>query len=1024
VAAACHAYPLTVTAVSAGRRDGVGAPDDDGRVPRSVAPLVGRASELAELLATLDAAHGAPGATGAPGAPAANGRPAGAYRAAGQRAAVAIVGGDAGVGKTRLLSELVDAAKQRNALVLIGHCVDLGDPPPPYLPFSEAFARLAADHPDLVADLLSAQPAIARLLPGRGSLSPDDRLDRGELFESVLGAFAHLAARTPVLVIVEDLHWADQASRDLLGFLFTRVSTERVAIVASYRSDDLHRRHPLRQTMAQWARIPSVTRIQVDPLPPADVRSLVRAIHREPIAETDVASIISRADGNAFFAEELVAAAEQCADAEHLPWQLADLLLVRLDRLSPDARALVRVAAVAGRRVSHSTLADVADMPVDRLDDALRDAIDAYVLQLTPSGRGYTFRHALLAEAVYDDLLPGERVRLHAAYATVLAARSDRSAAELARHARASHDLPTAYTASVRAGDEAMSVAAPQGALRHYEAALELRGQLSDQPDTSVDLVLSLVDAALAAGHASRGRRLASQSLAELPADAPDPVRAQLLYAVARAAVDSESEGESMDAAADALRLTPSEPSMFRVRVAALYSRINLIRGREVEAERWAREAIDAAEALGTPAAAAEARTTLAMLKRRVIEPAEVTTQLREIVEQARATGELAAEIRSRYNLGSLFAEQGQLAEAEHAFETAWRRAEAVGRPWSLFALDARAMVGVLRYQRGDWDGALEALDAADEAPPELATGRLASAGLIVRVGRGEADAVDGEAMRDLWPMESLIANGCILAMLEAHAQHARADEALDLVDEAIALLGDVWQEEWFLGRIRISALGVMACSAAAHDTPDSVRSALVERAAALVADGRTAEQKGLPTGRQLGVEAVAWSARLEAEWAYLRWVAGIDPPEEKEHVAAWTESIDAFAYGNLTEVVRGRVRLAQVLRAAGRTAEAAAEADLARPAARVMGAKTLLAELRALGTAPVGSRHGPAGLPALTEREREVLDLLVEARTNRQIASRLYISEKTVSVHVSNILAKLGVRSRAEAAALARARH
>jgi DNA-binding CsgD family transcriptional regulator len=968
-------------------------------VPRSVAPLVGRAEELAELLATVDAAH----------------------RSERPTAAVAIVGGDAGVGKTRLLSELVTAANERNTLVLIGHCVDLGDTPPPYLPFSEAFARLAADHPDLVADVLSAQPALARLLPGRGSLSPDDRLDRGELFESVLGAFAFLAARTPLLVIVEDVHWADQASRDLLGFLFTRVGTERLAIVASYRSDDLHRRHPLRQTMAQWARIPSVTRIQLDPLAPPDVRSLVRAIHPEPLAESDLASIINRADGNAFFAEELVAAAEQCADTAHLPWQLADLLLVRLDRLSADARALVRVAAVAGRRVSHSMLSEVADMPGDRLDDALRDAIDAHVLQLTPSGRGYTFRHALLAEAVYDDLLPGERVRLHAAYATVLSARSDRSAAELARHARASHDLPTAYSASVRAGDEAMSVAAPQEALRHYEAALELRGQLPDQDANSVDLVVSLVDAALAAGHAARGRRLASQSLAELPSDAPDAVRAQLLYAVARAAVDSESEGESMDAAADALRLTAPEPSMFRVRAAALYSRINLIRGREVDAERWAGEAIDAADALGKPAAAAEARTTLAMLRRRVSEPTEVTAQLREIVEQTRANGEVAAEIRGRYNLGSLFAEQGQLAEAEHAYETTWRRAQQLGRPWSLFALDARAMVGILRYQRGDWDGALEALDTADESPPDLAAGRLASAGLIVRVGRGEADASDGDALRELWPMESLIANGCILAMLEAHAQHRRADAALDLIDEAVALLGDVWQEEWFLGRIRISALGVMACAAAAHDAPGPVRSALVERAAALVADGRTAEQKGLPIGRQLGVEAVAWSARLEAEWAYLRWVAGIDAPDEKEHIAAWTEAIDAFGYGNVTEVARGRVRLAQVLRAAGRTAEAAAEADLARPAARAMRATALLADLRALGTTPAASRQGPSGLGSLTEREREVLDLLVDARTNRQIAARLYISEKTVSVHVSNILAKLGVRSRAEAAALAR---
>ena len=137
--------------------------------------------------------------------------------------------------------------------------------------------------------------------------------------------------------------------------------------------------------------------------------------------------------------------------------------------------------------------------------------------------------------------------------------------------------------------------------------------------------------------------------------------------------------------------------------------------------------------------------------------------------------------------------------------------------------------------------------------------------------------------------------------------------------------------------------------------------------------------------------------------------------------MAAWTRAIDAFSYGNTTEMTRGRVRLAELLRAAGRGAEAAEQADLARAAARVMRAQPLLDEIRALGTTPAPAKAGPTGFGALTEREREVLDLLVDARTNRQIASRLYISEKTVSVHVSNILAKLGVRSRAEAAALAR---
>ena len=981
-------------------RDGVCCYDDDVVVTRPVAPLVGRAGELAQLLTLLD-------------------------RAENETASVAIVGGDAGVGKTRLLAELIGAAGGRETLVLIGHCVDLGDAPPPYLPFSEAFARLAADDSAPADSIVREFPAIARLLPGRSSRTEGDRVDRGELFEAVLGALSFLASSTPVLLVVEDAHWADQATRDLLGFLFARIGSERLGIVVSYRSDDLHRRHPLRPTLAQWARLPVVTRIGLEPLAAEDVRALVRSVQTGPLAEPDLADIVSRAEGNAFFAEELLAAAEQM-DSHQLPWHLADLLLVRLDRLSDDAREVVRAAAVAGRTVPHGMLADVLGMPGARLDAALREAIDEHVLHLTRTGGGYAFRHALLAEAVYDDLLPGERVRLHGAYATVLAQHPERSRAELARHALASQDLETAYQASVQAGDEAMSVAAPQEALQHYETALGLRAQLPEvAADNAIALIVAIVDAALAGGHAARGRRLASQGLAELPSDACDDDRAQLLYAVARAAVDSEGEGESMDAAGEALRIIPPDPSLFRVRLAALFSRINLIRGRDVDAERWAREAIAQADEISRPAAAAEARTTLAMLQRRASDPDEVAAFLGEVAEQARADGEAAAEIRSRYNLGSLYLEVGRLAESEKSYTDAWHRAQALGRPWSLFGADARARVVELRYMRGEWDEAIRMATTAGESPPGVAAARIAGAALLVRSGRGEQGVLAAaDALEDWWPRESLVANSCLVAKLDFYSQVGAVDEFSRMLDRAVDLLGTAWQDEWFLGRVRMSALGLAVAARAARDRPAAERAALVTRAEQWLSDGRTSAEKGVPIGRRPGVEAEAWTARLEAQWAHLRWIADIEPPTEEEHIAAWRASVEAFGYGNEPEVARSRAYYAAVLRAAGRTSEAAEVADLARTVARRMGAAPLLDDIRALGGGGGAPRPvaAAAGIGSLTEREREVLELLVDARTNRQIATRLYISEKTVSVHVSNILAKLGVRSRAEAAAVARA--
>ena len=981
------------------RGDGVGGPDDDVQVPRTVAALVGRSSELADLIGVLDSAADA-------------------------KAAVAVLGGDAGVGKTRLLTETVAEATARDMTVLLGHCVDLGDTPPPYLAISEAFVRLSAADPEQTEELLRNHPQVAGLLPGRGARGAEDRLDRGELFEAVLGALSELANERPVLLVIEDAHWADQATRDLLGFLFTRVGTERLAIIVSYRSDDLHRRHPLRPTLAQWARLPAVTRVQLDPLPADDVRSLVRAIHPEPISDAAVNDIVSRADGNAFFAEELVDAADQCNDAGHLPWQLADLLLVRLEGLSDDAREVVRVAAVGGRRVAHTMLADVVDLPADRLDAALREAIDAHVLQLTSSGRGYIFRHALLAEAVYDDLLPGEVVRLHAAYATALAARDDNvGAAELARHARASHDLDTAYLASVRAGDEAMRVAAPQEAMQHYEVALELAPRATTADADRSDLVVSTVDAADAAGHSARGLRLARHALAELPADAPPLQRGRVLFALVRAALGEEIDEQTLDAANEALRLVPADPpSAFRVRVLAQHARVAFILGRDVEAERSAREAIEVGDRIGARIGANDARATLIVVARRANEPQSVVERLRTLAADAQALGDAGAEVRSRYSLGALYLEIGDLDQARTAFDEARSRARETGRQFDLFGMHARASAGVVRFAQGDWDDALALLDISRERTPEVARAVLLSTAALVRAGRGDRAVIDlARSLRPDWEREGRIAMHFSLACIDIYEFSGEYELALDVVDDAVGVLGKIWTDPWPLALIQTTAQVIASLCVASATTPAAKYGELATRADELLTRGLTAAERGLPAGREMGIEGRAWIKRLHAEHARLRWLTGIDAPDPDDLVRQWTETAAAFDYGNELQLSRSRARLAAVLRSAGRTAEAAEQATLARTAARAMGARPLLDELRALGTPARHNDNVAGGLDALTDRERDVLALLVEARTNRQIAARLYISEKTVSVHVSNILAKLGVSSRAEAAALAR---
>jgi DNA-binding CsgD family transcriptional regulator/tetratricopeptide (TPR) repeat protein len=975
----------------------VGPLGDNQPVTRTLAPLVGRSAELAELLDLL-----------------------GQVTQGGSAAAV--IGGDAGVGKTRLITELVSRAAERGVQVLVGHCVDLGDAPPPYLPFAEAFARLAAERPDVVEQLIVDLPAIGRLLPGRTGSDPDDRLGRGELFESILAALTRLGRSAPVLLVIEDVHWADQSTRDLLGFLLARLHDDAVGLALTYRSDDLHRRHPLRPLLAQWARIPSVSRIGVQRLPPVDLRSVVEAVSTQPLDEYDIATIVARADGNAFFAEELVAAAEQCADSEHLPDDLADLLLVRLDRLGNDSRSVVRAAAVAGREVSHDLIADVVGLPADRLEAALRDALDAHVLEVSNSGRGYSFRHALLAEAVYDDLLPGERTRLHARYAELLAGRSDGSAAELARHARASHDLETALTASVRAAEEALSLAAPQQALQHVETALSL----APPADLALraELVVLMAEAAHASGRARRGERIARSALADLPDDAPPGIRARLLYAQVKCAVAGEIDTAALAATSEALRLTAGHEEPFRADLLALHALVALIMGREVESERAVEETLQVAARTGRTQAATEVQTTRAILERRKGRPEEAAALLTDVIDRTRASGDGAAELRSRFSLGSLLEEQGDLSAAEREFALTAERAAELGRPWEVFGLSSRVQAGLLQHARNDWATALRTLDPAGERPPPVPEAMLTAARMVVRASRADTGVLDVlPTLRPMWTRDGRIALHSARAQLQVHEYTGDWRAAIDVVDDAVSVIGVVWLDPWFLARIEFSTLALGALSKAADALPTDRRAELAEPGQRLLDDGRRSSVEGLPRARVLGVEGQAWVARLEAEGLRLRWLIGDNPPDAGELVAAWEKAVRAFDYGNAVQVMRCRARLAAILRAVGRAPEAAAVGEEVRSVAARLGARPVLDEIApALDSARPSRREPATGLSALTDRERDVLRLVQTGHSNRQIGNKLYISEKTVSVHVSNILAKLGVRSRTEAAALARA--
>ncbi|HSF03940.1 MAG TPA: LuxR C-terminal-related transcriptional regulator [Solirubrobacterales bacterium] len=862
-----------------------------------------------------------------------------------------------------------------------------------------------------------------RVLLGQSAAEAED-VARTELFETVHAVFERLASSTPVLVILEDLHWADQSTRDLLGFLFQRRFVGPVSVVASYRSDDLHRRHPLRTSVAQWSRIPGVHRLQLGPLSDVSVRTLVSAIHAGRLSEAELQAIVSRAEGNAFFAEELVVATE--LGGTTLPDDLASLLMVRVDQLHEDARQVVRAASCAGRQVSHELLAAVAGLEPVRLDGALRDAVDSNIL--VPSGASYAFRHALLGEAVYDDLLPGERVRIHAAYCNALCTRAaSGTAAELARHARSAHEVPTAVRASIDAGDDAMAVGGPDDAARHYEMALDLLSNPLHRAEGLRDVdVVSLTsrasDALIASGDPHRAVQLVSDQLAALGSEAPATERARLMMALAYASIMADSDVDALELTTEALGLVGQEPTALRAKLLSIHAITNANRRRVDEAIRWADEAVHLAREVGLPKVVLNATTTLARLESQAGDPETSRRTFERIVAQARADGDVAAEMRGLNHLGALHYEVGRLDQAADAYAEAWERAAATGSRWAPFGLDARLMGAIAAYTTGRWDDAARMTDMTGDSPPGMPWAALASVDLEVRAGRGETVALEIlPQIRAWWDRDGFIAILSGAAAIDLHGDTGDLDATLRIHDEVVESVRDRWQVKTFLAQVRLGALVLGHLAQHVSELAASEREALLARGDALLAAGHEAVANAEERGHVLGPEGRAWVARAEAEHLRLRWRSGIDIPGEDELLSAWEAAVAAFEeFGHVFELARSRTRLAAVLRSLGRTAEARAYSDPARETAHRLGAEPLLAELRAAG---VSAPRADAAPGALTPREREILALVADGRSNGEIARQLFISAKTVSVHVSNILAKLGASGRTEAAALARRR-
>ncbi|MEV7421819.1 AAA family ATPase [Streptomyces sp. NPDC091212] len=979
-----------------------------------------------------------------------------------------LIGGEAGVGKTRLVEELHETACREKAVVAIGGCVEIGADGLPFAPFSTALRSLRRRLPDeLIAAADGQEDELARILPelGRSDRGALDEDGTARLFELTARLLERLATDRTVVLVLEDLHWADASTRHLLAYLFRALRRGRIVVLGTYRADDIHRRHPLRPLLAELDRLRSVRRVELPRFNRAEVRSQLTGILDGEPDPGVLDRIFERSDGNAFFVEEL-ACSLGTGRGTGLSDSLRDLLLVRVEALPEDAQRVARIVAEGGTTVEYPLLLAVARLAEDDLIEALRAAVGANILLPTPDGDGYRFRHSLVREAVSDDLLPGERSRLNRRFAEVLEAdprlvRADERTTRLASHWYHAHDPAKALPVVLRASVEARERYAHAEQLRLLERAMELwdsapaevRGTLrppddldaypacGSRPDNSplsfLDLMAEATDAARVGGEHERALAISKKALRILDGEegGRDPLRAAWFW-IQRSRLNQQlSRGDGWSELGTAQELVRGlRPSAVHAEVLAAVAAWGALHRPGPESLAAADRAVEYARLVGAEHTELHARLTRGWLTADAGGPGEGIAEMYAVRDRAVELDAVGIVGRASINLPSTLETQGRseeaVAVAEQGVTFSHQRGLADTEVW------VRHNLAHSLFSLGRWSEADAVLDAAaDLAQSQKARGLVADRRAELALVRGDFD----EAGRQVALARAFF--GTHDFQPQHHIPPTRLAMSLAARRGALAEARAEFERttgHGFPPGTQQHALPLLCAAASmeadARGLPDADA-------------GRTAVLAAVRThGKRLPTLVPVWRAYgllLEAELA--RAEGGAAPEGWARAVAAFEETARPY------ELALVRLRLAAaLLDSHAERSEAARPLLLAHATATALGARPLAEEIAllagrariSLSTAPGAARHpdpggaGPAADPrpaaageaspdpvralGLTPRERDVLRLVAAGHSNRRIAEELYISPKTASVHVSNILAKLGVSGRTEAAALA----
>jgi DNA-binding CsgD family transcriptional regulator/tetratricopeptide (TPR) repeat protein len=952
-----------------------------------------------------------------------------------------LISGEAGVGKTRLLDEMGQRAERKGNTVLVGGCLDIAEGAAPLTPFVEALRTL----PDLLpAEELDqvigpARESIGLILPGAGlGGAPDPAWQagaQGRLFEHLLGMLVRLAQRAPLVLVIEDIQWADRSTIDLLRFLVRNLRMAAVFLIVTYRTDEPVVAAGLRSLLAELERSGRVERLDLARFNRAELADQLQAIRGAPASSELVDRIYRLSDGNAFYTEELAAVRP---DGRMMPETHEATLLARVDELSEAARTLLRAASVTGAHASERLLVSVTELDKETVPGALHELLDRgfLVRQQRGSNEVIAFRHALLQEGVYRQLLPGERQRLHEACARFLPREQagDRDVvtlSQLAWHWSETGDTRRALRASVLAGKAAEAGHLTAGAAEQYQRALRLWQSV---PNAAAEAGLDRVELLERAASVETG--IASAAAIDHIAEAialvdarDDPVRAGLLHVrLGRYRWISGDGAGALTAYEDAMRLVPTHPpTIDRARVTAGLGQMLMILARFEESAPLCREALSAARAAGARDIEAHALNTLGQDVFYLGDIDGGLALLNESLALALEIGSAEDAARAYINLLDTLKISARFDEAIRFAPEAFEYSRTHGLT-SVNGVSTLTYAAWAAYRSGRWADAAWLLESARMHPADGVTEiEVHVFGAMLQAGTGEFErarsglaraaellvgAVDTEfiapfaealAELELWSGNSLAAGRAIAPAVERVASPGSAN---------ISRIGPLY---WLGLRAAADSMGNGRSGGVSGD--DALRregnrcTALMAEAASQIATHRP----------MLSYLAEPYLRLCEAEATRLGRAAEPD---------AWNVAADAlFGLGLRYPGAYARWRQAQAVLSL-RHGRAGARAPLHEAAetclelgAQPLGAAVAETAQRArleLGASAPPEPAEPAARYGLTRREREVLALLADGRTNREIAGELFITEKTAGGHVSNILGKLGVAGRTEAASVA----